>query len=154
MTLAELAILLLMLLDFGLKVVAIGTVPENRRPSSSTAWLLLILLVPIVGFPLYWVIGSPYVRGRRHEIQQQANLVIAERGALVPAPSQLPDLPVDLGSVARLNQRLTGLPCVAGTAIGLHDDPSETFVAMAEAVRDAKKWVYVEYYIMAWDGAA
>ena len=40
-------------LEYILKVVAIGTVPEGRRPSSSQAWLLLILFIPIVGFPLY-----------------------------------------------------------------------------------------------------
>lgn len=30
------------------RVVAIGAIPTNRRPSSSTAWLLLIFLVPVV----------------------------------------------------------------------------------------------------------
>lgn len=151
MTLPTVVATLLMLLDFGLKAYAIGTVPENRRPSSSTAWLLVILLLPLVGFPLYWLIGSPYVRGRRQEVQQLANRSIAARSASFPAPSGLSDLAIDLASVATLNQRLTGLPCVAGSAISLHDDPSETFGAFAEAVDGAKKWVYVEFYIMAWD---
>jgi len=31
------------LLDLGIKIVALGLVPEGRRPSSATAWLLLIL---------------------------------------------------------------------------------------------------------------
>jgi cardiolipin synthase len=29
----------LYLLDFAIKVVALGLVPEGRRPSSATAWL-------------------------------------------------------------------------------------------------------------------
>ncbi len=151
MTPIELVGPLLVALDFGLKLYAIGTVPENRRPSSSTAWLLLILMVPLVGFPLYWIIGSPYVRGRRQRLQLEANRVIAERAASVPTPARLADVPIDLASVALLNQRLTGLPCVAGTSVSLHDDPKETLAAMTQAVRDAKKWVYVEFYIMAWD---
>ena len=32
--------------EYAIKIVAIGVVPENRRPSSSQAWLLLILGVP------------------------------------------------------------------------------------------------------------
>jgi hypothetical protein len=35
------------LLDLGIKIVALGLVPEGRRPSSATAWLLLILFLPI-----------------------------------------------------------------------------------------------------------
>lgn len=37
------------LLDLGIKIVALGLVPEGRRPSSATAWLLLILFLPIIG---------------------------------------------------------------------------------------------------------
>ena len=32
-------------LDYTIKFIAIGWVPENRSPSASTAWLLLILLI-------------------------------------------------------------------------------------------------------------
>ena len=38
-------------IEYAIKIVAIGVVPENRRPSSSTAWLLLILFLPVVGLP-------------------------------------------------------------------------------------------------------
>ena len=62
--------------EYAMKIVAIGVVPENRRPSSSSAWLLLILFLPVVGFPLYWLIGSPWVTGRRQKVQQQADEII------------------------------------------------------------------------------
>ena len=38
-------------IEYIVKIIAVGVVPENRRPSSSSAWLLLILFVPIVGIP-------------------------------------------------------------------------------------------------------
>ena len=34
-------------IEYLIKIAALGTVPENRRPSSSTAWLLLIFLLPL-----------------------------------------------------------------------------------------------------------
>ena len=49
------------LLDLGIKIVALGLVPEGRRPSSATAWLLLILFLPIIGLLAFWLIGSPFV---------------------------------------------------------------------------------------------
>jgi cardiolipin synthase len=81
----------LLAVEYGIKVVAVGTVPENRRPGSSSAWLLLILFLPFVGLPLYWLIGSPYVRGRRHRIQSAATHVISEgMSELPPAPAGTP----------------------------------------------------------------
>ena len=35
-------------IEYLIKIAALGTVPENRRPSSSTAWLLLIFLLSIL----------------------------------------------------------------------------------------------------------
>jgi cardiolipin synthase A/B len=49
----------LYLLDLAIKVVALGLVPEGRRPSSATAWLLLILFLPVIGLLAFWLIGSP-----------------------------------------------------------------------------------------------
>ena len=37
-----------LILEYSIKLLAIGIVPEGRRPSSSSAWLLAILLVPVV----------------------------------------------------------------------------------------------------------
>ena len=41
------------------------TVPNNHRPSSSIAWMLLIVVTPILGLMIFLLIGSPFVRGRR-----------------------------------------------------------------------------------------
>ncbi|MBR7513465.1 PLDc N-terminal domain-containing protein, partial [Mycobacterium tuberculosis] len=60
-------------IEYIVKIIAIGVVPENRRPSSSSAWLLLILFLPIVGIPLFLLIGSPYINRRRARIQAMAN---------------------------------------------------------------------------------
>ena len=40
-------------IEYIIKIGAMGVVPENRRPASSSAWLLLILFLPLVGLPMY-----------------------------------------------------------------------------------------------------
>ncbi|WP_432563384.1 cardiolipin synthase [Kineococcus sp. SYSU DK003] len=141
---------LLVVVDYAVKVVAIGTVPENRRPGSSSAWLLLILFLPVVGLPLFLLLGSPWVTGRRHRVQQQANEVIARRF------EDLPALPVEhavddhLASVLELNRRLTALPCVLGDHRRLLPD-GEFVGALVEAVASAEHTVHVEFYIAALD---
>ena len=96
----------LYLLDLAIKVVALGLVPEGRRPSSASAWLLLILFLPVIGLLVFWLIGSPFVdRGRRRR-QAAAGEVIS--GALTAEADDL--LPVPAGSTLNtlvvLNARL------------------------------------------------
>lgn len=153
MTWLEVIAPLWIVLELVLKVYAVGTVPENRRPASSSAWLLLILFLPLVGFPLYWLIGSPWVRGRRHEVQARANQLLEEINA------DLPPLPADvavsdgLASVVTMNRRLTSLPCVTGADEGLFGDTEEFFAALAEAIEGAHDHVHVEFYIVARDAS-
>ena len=143
----------LYLLDLAIKVVALGLVPEGRRPSSATAWLLLILFLPVIGLLAFWLIGSPFVdRGRRRQ-QAAAGEVIS--GALIAETDDL--LPVPAGSTLNtlvvLNRRLGWLPAVGGNEAGLLSDYDESIAAMAREVRTAVRYVHVEFYIMSWDSA-
>jgi cardiolipin synthase A/B len=141
----------LYLLDLAIKVVALGLVPEGRRPSSASAWLLLILFLPVFGLLVFWLIGSPFVdRGRRRR-QAAAGEVIS--GALTAETDDL--LPVPAGSTLNtlvvLNRRLGWLPAVDGNKADLFSDYDESIAAMAREVRTAERYVHVEFYIMSWD---
>jgi cardiolipin synthase A/B len=143
--------LILYLVELTIKIVAIGTVPSNRRPSSSIAWLLLIVVTPILGLVLFLLIGSPFVRGRRAKIQAEANQVITDRTAEMPDVPPLADVPVGVDSLFRLNRSLSHLPCVTGVSHGLFGDYSASIQAMADAVKEATSTVHVEFFITAWD---
>ena len=142
--------IVVVIIDYGIKIVAVGTVPENRSPSSSSAWLLIILLVPIVGLPLYLLIGSPYLRGKRREIQAYATRALA--GRLEPDPDYPPGFtaPPGVASIARGNRELTSFPMITGHCRRvLPTDVS--FDEMAAAVEAAQHTVHAEFYIMSWD---
>ena len=143
--------LILYLVELTIKIVALGTVPSNRRPSSSIAWLLLIVVTPILGVVLFLLIGSPFVRGRRAKVQAVANQVIAERTADVPEVPPGADIPVGVASLIRMNRRLSYLPCVTGVSHGLFGDSEASIKAMTEAVNEAEATVHVEFFITAWD---
>ncbi|MFL6046006.1 MAG: cardiolipin synthase [Propionibacteriaceae bacterium] len=143
--------LIVYLIELTIKIVALGTVPSNRRPSSSIAWLLLIVVTPLLGLVLFLLIGSPFVRGRRAKIQAEADQVITERTASMPDVPPGADLPVGVDSLLRLNRRLSYLPCVTGVSHGLFGDYNASIQAMADAVKEAQRRVHVEFFITAWD---
>ena len=129
--------LILYLVELTIKIVALGTIPGNRRPSSSIAWLLLIVVTPILGLVIFLLIGSPFVRGRRAKVQAEANKVITERTAETPDLPPGADIPVGVDSLFRLNRHLSHLPCVTGVSHGLFGDSDAAIKAMAEAVNEA-----------------
>jgi len=138
----------LYLLDLAIKVVALGLVPEGRRPSSASAWLLLILFLPVIGLLAFWLIGSPFVDQGRRRRQAAAGEVVS--GALIAETDDL--LPVPAGSTLNtlvvLNRRLGWLPAVGGNKADLFNDYDESIAAMGRAVRSAERYVHVEFYIM------
>lgn len=141
-----------LIIDYSIKLVAIGFVPENRRPSSSNAWLLVILALPYLGLPLFLSMGSPYINQRRHRVQEEATQQIINVHKNVPDyPEGVVNLNPELASVIKLNRTLTAMPAVTGTNHGVHSNYAETIAAMARAVDKAKHYVHVEIYILAWD---
>lgn len=140
-----------LLLDYMIKIVAIGVVPENRRPSSSQAWLLLILLLPAVGLPLFLLIGSPYIQGRRHKIQADANLTLLTRAKGLPELTSKINSDDAISGIVELNRNLGSLPCVLGTADQLYPGYVDSIAAMTDAVNEAKHEVDFEIYILGLD---
>lgn len=137
--------------DYTIKVVAVGVIPENRRPSSSSAWLLLILFLPVVGIPLFLMLGSPYITGRREKIQEEANTRLEQGTADIPDwPTSL-SVPEMFGGLVTLNRNLTYLPMVTGTDHGVRTGYEENIRVMAEAIDAADDYVDVCMYIMTAD---
>ncbi len=141
----------LLVVEYAIKIVAIGTIPENRKTGSSFAWLLLVLFVPVVGLPLFLVLGSPWVTGRRDRIQKQVNEVITSRSEPDPSSMRYVEGTFGAASIVGLNSNLGALPIVTGRNEGLHGDYDESIRVMAAAVAKAQTTVFVEFYIMAWD---
>ncbi len=141
------------IIDLAIRVVAVATIPHNRRPSSSLGWLLLIMITPLLGMVIFLLIGSPFVRGRRQLVQERGDKMITSRAESLPDVPKGAELPDGLSSLVRLNRELTSLPMLAGTSHGLYGDYTASLAAMTEAVRDARARVYVEMYAMARDHA-
>ncbi|MFT3971314.1 MAG: phospholipase D-like domain-containing protein [Micropruina sp.] len=145
--------IIMAIVNLAIKIVAVATIPHNRRPSSSLGWLLLIIITPLLGLVVFLLIGSPFVRGRRQLVQDRGDKVITSRTEDLPDVPEGAILPDGLASLARLNRQLVSLPMLAGTSHGLYGDYTASLAAMTAAVRDARSAVHVEMYAMARDAA-
>lgn len=148
---AGLVVLVVVVLEIGLRVFALGVIPHNRKPSTAMAWLLAILLSPELGLLMFWLFGSTRLGRARRERNRRAVALVAERTREMPRPLESGDAPGFVRSVAHLNRKLGALPVVAGNRIDLEGDYTTSIITMAREVDTAEHEVWVEFYITAWD---
>ena len=145
---SQLIVILVILI---INIVALGLVPEGRRPGSAMAWLLLIFLLPGVGLLLFLLIGSSHVPKKRREEQRTAGEVIQGGLASIPALPPTADRPDWLDSVMALNRRLGWLPATQNNRAELFSNYEESIQAKADLVRTAERYVHVEYFMLCRD---
>ncbi len=137
--------------DLGVKVAALGLIPQNRRPSSAMAWLLLVYLIPFVGLLLFFTLGSRTVDRGRRRIHNDVNEFVHERFSSDVAPQTADVEPRWLRTAITMSQNLGTLPCTWGNGAELFSNYEESIAAMTAEVEKAERFVNVEYFIMAWD---
>ncbi|WP_284977364.1 cardiolipin synthase [Arthrobacter sp. efr-133-TYG-104] len=139
------------IVEVGLRIVLLGVIPGNRRPTTAMAWLLTVFLVPSVGFILFLLFGNFRLSKRRRQQQEDVNRrVRAVTDGLAEAGSEYAG-PEWVTSAGELNRRLGSLPMVDGNKVELIPGYEESIKAMTEAIKGAKNYVNAEFYIMSSD---
>lgn len=141
----------LVVLEVALLVVALGVAPPNRRPSSALAWIVLIVVLPLIGLVLFALIGSSKLPKARREKQRTMNERIQARARSVDHVVDTHGAPPWLPSVARLNREMGALPLIDGNTASLLPHFDQQLAALIEAVDQAERYLHVEFYVMALD---
>jgi len=150
-TLTWIIIVIGLVVDFGLRIVAIIVIPRNRRPTSATAWLLAVYFIPYIGWLFFLLIGSYKLPKQRRLRQQQINQFILESTEGIERVRRDHPWPPWLEPVVRMNRSLGAMPLVGGNAASLIGAYEASLDAMTQAVDAATRYVHVEFYILSWD---
>ncbi|NEU29658.1 cardiolipin synthase [bacterium LRH843] len=141
---------------FTLSVVFIAIVIflENRHPTKTLTWLLVLAAFPLIGFFFYLLFGQNYRKKRsfsmkaiqdEHAFQQvEMNRQLHEEQIkMMRGHQQL---------LFRLAHRLGHNPISFSTETKVLTDGKETFAHILRALQMAKEHIHLEYYIVRSDG--
>ena len=138
-------------IDVVLRLISLVVVPRNRRPGSALAWLLAIMVLPIVGFPLFLLLGRSQLPKRRLAKQKAVNRLLRVRAHEIPDSELDEDAPSWLQSAVQLNRELGAFPLTGNNSAELEIDYDTSIARMAEDIRTARESVHVLFYIMGLD---
>lgn len=123
---------------------------ERRPPAATLAWILALSALPVVGIPVYLLLGP------RRLARKKLRMAMARRArALHLTAWERPEPPSSpLGAqLARLATRLDVAPPETATAVAFHVEGDGAYDAMVEAIAGARHHVHAEFYIFRPDGA-
>jgi cardiolipin synthase A/B len=137
-----------LIVDVTIRIAAIIIVPRNRRPTAAMAWLLAIYFIPYVGVLLFLLIGNPRLPRAMRRKQADINQYIRETSAGLDFGTLRPHAPHWFTALVTLNRNLGAMPLSGDNSAKLISDYQTSLDEMAEAIRAAKRYVHVEFYIL------
>ncbi|MGV3488187.1 MAG: cardiolipin synthase [Tuberibacillus sp.] len=141
-------------IGLSLTVLFIGIIIflENRNPSRTITWLMLLAIFPIVGFICYILFGQSYRKKRlfRKRAHFDHNFESAAVSKIIDQ-EKLKIMGEHQQSTLRLAARLGQYPVSFATETKVLTNGNDTFKAIFEAIAHAKHHVHLEYYIVRHD---
>ncbi|NVM93616.1 cardiolipin synthase [Arthrobacter sp. AETb3-4] len=134
-----------------MRLVVLGIIPGNRRPTTAMAWLLCIFFLPYIGLLLFLMFGNFRLSRHRRETQEAVNRRVVEGTREIAKQVTPYDGPSWINLVVELNRNLGFFPALGANTVQLIKGYQESLDAMADAVSEATDYVNAEFYIMSSD---
>ncbi|MGG6313404.1 cardiolipin synthase [Paenibacillus macerans] len=134
-----------------LTVITIGFAifMENRNPSSTVAWIIVLALLPVVGLALYFLLGQNYFKRRKFDKKAEQDRLSYERidHSGHPLPRDLSQFSPGQQRLLHLSQRLAHTPYSMATRTHVLTNGEETFSTLLRELKKAEHHIHMEYYI-------
>ncbi|MFD1064591.1 cardiolipin synthase [Oceanobacillus locisalsi] len=131
---------------------------ERKDPTSSWAWVMVLLFIPVIGFILYLIFGRPISRSHIFEWDQRSRMDVKK--AVQKQIRSIEDDTFRLNhedlrkhlDLVYLHLRNGEAVYTENNGVDIFTDGHEKFEALLEDIGRAKQHVHVQYYIMRNDG--
>lgn len=129
-------------------LLAVHAIMHSRTPQSAFAWGIALVMLPIFGILGYLVFGQNRFWGYTLAGNGNSPLDRAKQRIWSLMERHRCVFREEFQDLTRLCERVTGLPATTGNSTRLLIDGKETFAAIFDAVKNAKEFVIVQFYIV------
>lgn len=129
--------------------IAVIIIVEYRHPDKAVTWLVILFLIPFVGFLLYYFVAKTYYCHHSYKKQNcNSESFKAELMARIHRPipkDQLNEISLQQNAWLRNNP---SIPATACHETIVYSDGEQAFEAMLESMANAKHHIHLEFYII------
>ena len=128
---------------------AIHALFTTRTAQGTLAWVLSLILMPLIAFPFYLLLGRNRFQGYvdlRRERSQDFDLAGEDLRKLIPRYKA--ELSKDHQRRFGIFEDMANMPFTKENGLRLHPDGEETFEKIFEAIDRAQHYILVQFYIV------
>ncbi len=139
--------------SLGLRVIslfcALYVVYKDMRPHNKLSWIFLILLLPFIGCPCYFLFGrSEMTKKNREQIAELQKLVDPLREVQDDVNEHLKEVDDIACKQMRFVQNAGSYPVYMEKDSKYYSVGDDMFVDMIEDIKNAKEFIFLEFFIM------
>jgi cardiolipin synthase len=121
---------------------------ERKEPTTTWAWLLIMLILPGVGFIIYLILGQNFSRERLFKekkiLDKSKRFELSEKWAYDRVEHGGSDKYLDL---IKMNFNHSGADYTMGNDVDLFFNGEDKFKQLIYDLKNAKKYIHIQYYI-------
>lgn len=122
---------------------------RTERPSMKLNWILLMLIVPMVGVPMYLMYGEGRPTRKMHKKIQLAKRENGKRIEEFYGEAEAFEAKNRTEAIGRYLSVYGGYPAYRDGEVEYYESGEKMYAAMLEALDKAEKFILVEYFIIA-----
>lgn len=125
---------------------------ERKDPTTTWAWLLILLLIPGVGFIVYLLLGQNL---SRQKIFREKKIIDKTRAAGLEEMQEIHGIKMELqdeySDLILMNYNQCGSIYTTGNEVKTYISGEKKFYDLIKDIRSAKSFIHIEYYIFRFD---
>lgn len=125
---------------------------ERKEPTTTWAWLLILMILPGVGFLLYLIFGQNLSRQKifreKKVIDERKSRELIEKFKKEKSSNNISSEFIEL---INMNYNHSKSLYTTGNDVKIYTDGVEKFKQLIEDIRNAKNFIHIEYYIFKLD---
>ena len=126
---------------------------ERKEPNTTWAWLMILLVLPGIGFIIYLFLGQNLSRQkifREKKVTDEKK--VKELLEKFKREKENSNISQEFMDLIRMNYNNSGVLYTSGNKVDTFIDGEEKLKALINDIRLAKKFIHIEYYIFRLDG--
>ncbi len=129
--------------------ISLAIFMENRNPSTTMSWILLLALIPVVGLVFYFLFGQNVFKRRKYDKKAQRDQMAYERieNDALRMHQDLSVFDPSRQKLLLLSKTLARTPISFASETRILTNGEETFGTLLLELRQAKHHIHMEYYI-------
>ena len=125
---------------------------ERKDPTTTWAWLLILMLIPGIGFIIYLLLGQNL---SRQKIFREKKIIDKTRAAGLEEMQEIRGIKKELqdeySDLILMNYNHCGSIYTTGNEVKIYISGEKKFQDLIKDIRAAKKFIHIEYYIFRFD---